>query len=558
MLTIKKILSVSLAMLLLLGALAGCTTQTNPPAATATATAAPAATSQAGTSAPDAGQITPVTDLPIVSEPITLTYFITINSAMSATMSTYAEVECMKLMEEITGIKVEFTHPSSTGASEQFSLMLASDKLPDMINWPLGNAKGGPTALLRDGKIVELTDELLYTYASNYMRIMDNNPSYKRNTMLDDGTMFQFVNFNYDSANNKIAEFKIKGPYIRMDWVEKVGLEAPTTIDELYTVLTAFKEQDVNGKGNVIPFINDKSLTAIKAIAGSFGTRWSLHMQDGEIVYGPMTENFRTYLEYMAKWYSEGLINSDFPVLENWGAAMLSSDAGFTIASMGSGLTMQREALLETDPESNLDSIAYLIGPGGHQSLVDDSGANPRATAITTSNQHVEETIRWIDYAYSPEGSMLTTFGIEGVSYEMIDGYPTLTELVMNNTWGINQEEAIAKYALGPINYPNARDIRFYEQVNLNSEQKQRIQTNWQTGTSDILIPPVALTVDENTQYSNVMSDINTYANETIVNFIIGKEPLENFDKFVSNIEGMGIEKAIQIYSDAVERFNQR
>ena len=177
----------------------------------------------------------------------------------------------------------------------------------------------------------------------------------------------------------------------------------------------------------------------------------------------------------MHKWYSEGLINSDFPVLENAGARILSSEAGFTIGSMGSGLTMQREALLESDPNSNLDSLPYLLGPDGHQALVDDKGANPRATAITSANKYPMETLRWIDYAYSPEGSLLTTFGIEGESYEMMDGYPTLTDKVMNPANGYNQEEAIARYALGPINYPNARDIRFYEQVNLNTPQKKRI-----------------------------------------------------------------------------------
>jgi len=494
--------------------------------------------------------------LPIAKEPITLKYFINMNSAMKATMSTYAEVECFKKLEELTNIHIEWIHP--TGGNEQFALMIASNDLPDLINWPFGNAKGGPEALIRDNVLIPLTDEMLYTYAPNYMRIMDKNPEWKKTTMLDDGTMFQFMNFNYEPETEKIVTFQIKGPYIRIDWVRKVGKKAPETIDELYDVLKAFKDQNVNGKGNVIPFVVGNTLEAIKAIAGSFGTRWSMHQQNGKVVYGPITDEFKLYVEYMRKWYSEGLINSDFPVLEDWGAKILNSEAGFTIGSMGSGLTMQREALKEKDPESDLDSLPYLIGPNGYRCYVDDSGANPRATAITSANKYVTESLRWIDYQYSPEGSLLTTFGIEGVSYEMVNGYPTLTDLVMNNPWGYNQEEAIARFCVGPINYPNARDIRFYEQVNLNTEQKKRIQTNWSTGTNDILMPPITMSVDESTRYSNIMSDINTYVNEMVLKFIMGEEPMENWDAYVEKIKKMDIDKAIAIQEEALKRYNSR
>lgn len=547
--SLKRIIALVISTVLLTVIVAGCTSPKNSGSASVKDNTTPASSDDSGKKKVDLS-------LPIVDEPITLKYFINMNGAMKATMTTYAGVEAFKKMEEITNIKIEWIHP--TGGNEQFALMVASKDLPDMINWPFGNAKGGAEALIRDNILIPLSNEDLYTYAPNYMRIMDKNPDWKKTTMLDNGTMFQFINFNFDPATEKIVTFCIKGPYIRIDWVRKVGMEAPKTIDDLYAVLKAFKEQNVNGKGNVIPFIDGKSMTAIKAIAGSFGTRQSMHMKDGKIVYGPITPEFKTYLETMNKWYKEELINSDFPVLDDWGAKVLNSEAGFTIASMGSGLTMQREALKETDPDSDLDSLPYLIGPGGHQALVDDRGANPRATAITSANKYPIETLRWIDYAYSPEGSLLTTFGIEGESYKIINGYPTLTDLVMNNTWGYNQEEAIARYALGPINYPNARDIRFYEQVNLNTEQKKRIQTNWTTGTTEILIPPITLNADESTKYSNIMADIKTYTDEYVLKFIIGDEPLDKFDEFVRTIKGMGIDDAIAIQEEALKRYNAR
>lgn len=554
-----KWLTTAASTLLCMAMLAGCTAPAgtaSPAPATATptgeATAAPA-TSQPADAEPHANT------LPFFPEKTTLTYFCNINGAMSATMSSYNEVAAFQKLEELTNVHIEWIHPGSGSAgSEQFSLMVTSKELPDLINWSFDSAKGGSEALLRDAILVPITQEDAYKYMPNYMAIIDRHPDFKQATLLDDGTMYRVANFNYDPSTGEIVNFQIKGPYMRMDWVEKVGLTTPTTIDELYTVLTAFKEQKVNGKDTIIPFVDNKSLTAIKALAGSFGTRWDMHMQNGKVVYGPITDEYRTYVTTMNKWYTEGLINSDFPVLEDAGAKILNEEAGSTIGSMGSGLTMQRSALKESNPESDLDSIPYPIGPGGHQSLVDDKNRNIRSTAITSANQHPIESMQWLDYFFSEDGMMLATFGIEGESYEIVDGVPKLTDLVMNNTSGYNQEEAIARYALGPINFPYARHIEFYRQVNLDTPQKEMIQTNWKTGTDEILMAPITLNTEESGQYANLMADIKTYVDEMTLKFIIGQEPLENFDKFVSTIQGMNIEKAISIQQQATDRYMAR
>ena len=557
--TIKKSLSVVMCTAML-ASVAGCSSSGTPSTSTApsqSSAASPASGSQAESSAASGSEAAPASDgtvaMPISAEPITLSYFIKMNSAMSATMPTYEDVECFKKLEEMTNIHIEWIHPSS---NDQFNLMITSNDLPDLINWQLTTAKGGSEALINDGIIIPLTDKMA-EFAPNYTRIMNANPELKKTTLLDDGTEYQFINFNYDPTDNSIKVFKILGPYIRKDWLDKVGLGIPKTTDEMYTVLKAFKDNDVNGNGDPndeIPFVCGKSLEPVRVLSGAFGTRDSFHMKDGEVVYGPTQPEFKEYLTMINKWYSEGLINSDFPVNDNPGAKILSNEAGSTYASMGSGLIMQSTALAEEYPGAELVST----GPNGDHSVIYDSNANPRATAITTANKHVEESLRWIDYAYSAEGSMLTTFGIEGVSYEMKDGYPTLTDLVMNNTMGYNQEEAIARYCLGPINYPNARDYRFYEQVNLDTEMKRQIQVDWTQATEDICMPPITMNTQESAQYSSVMADIKTYVDEMQVKFMIGDESLDNFDTFVKNIEGMGIDQAIEIQKAALARYGQR
>ena len=113
-------------------------------------------------------------------------------------------------------------------------------------------------------------------------------------------------------------------------------------------------------------------------LSGAFGTRDSFHMKDGEVVYGPTQPEFKEYLTMINKWYSEGLINSDFPVNDNPGAKILSNEAGSTYASMGSRLIMQSTALAEEYPGAELVSMPWLTGPNGDHSVIYDSNHPPR------------------------------------------------------------------------------------------------------------------------------------------------------------------------------------
>src|SRR5699024_9425198 len=66
--------------------------------------------------------------------------------------------------------------------------------------------------------------------------------------------------------------------------------------------------------------------------------------------------------------------------------------------------------------------------------------------AITTSAENPEEIVKWLDFAYSEEGHMLFNFGIDGISYEMIDDYPTYTKEMTDNPDGLPMTQALGRY----------------------------------------------------------------------------------------------------------------
>ena len=103
---------------------------------------------------------------PVLSE---LTYWVQIVSQVSATMKSYNEIEAYKELERITGVKVDFQHPpQGQQATEQFNLMMTSDKLPDVIEYSWAGYPGTGEGD-QDGKIIKLND-LIDQYAPNLKR----------------------------------------------------------------------------------------------------------------------------------------------------------------------------------------------------------------------------------------------------------------------------------------------------------------------------------------------------------------------------------------------------
>ena len=102
--------------------------------------------------------------------------------------------------------------------------------------------------------------------------------------------------------------------------------------------------------------------------------------------------------------------------------------------------------------------------------------------------------MRLLDYNYGPEGNVLMNFGIEGISYKMVNGKPTYTEAIMNSP-AITQE--MSKYMRGHTNGPFVQDPGYIQQY-YNLPQQQQAQNEWmKTDAVKYQLPPVTPTVDE-------------------------------------------------------------
>lgn len=500
------------------------------------------------------------------AEGTTLKYWSALGEKASQVITSNAQVPIYDVLEEMTGTAIDWVNVSMTDRDTQLNLLIASNNLPDMIfyEWQTSYS-GGLAKAISDGVAIPLND-LIDEYAPNFKALLEASPELAKQVALDDGTIAMFPSARTDPRVRIWF-----GPQIRQDWLDRLGLAMPETIEDWYNVLTAFNEQDANGNGDPsdeIPFeaAGATSLANyLLSFSGAYGlVRDTFCVKDGKVVYSPADPAYKDFLAEMAKWYDEGLIDSDFAATDNASAkSLITTDVvGAYFGSLAGNLGGYNSALKEVVPDGQIVGAPWVKaadGVGYQQEAEHAKALTGAGTVITTACKDPVAAVKWLDEHYSEAGSLLMTFGIEGQSYEMVDGKPVLTDEILNNPEGLTYDIALAKYAMKPNTWEAMDDTyAIYSQYNLQSDVQKAANNLWAEGDTGILMPPVSLTVEESSEFSKIMNEITTYVSESVVKFVMGQTEIDEFDTFVENLKGMGIERAVEIEQAAYDRYIAR
>jgi len=487
-----------------------------------------------------------------------LTYWAPLNDNVSANYSNLGDTFFGKALMAQTGVDIEFMHPPLNQHVEQFSLILADGNLPDVMEYDwLPLYAGGPEKAITDGVILPLND-IIEQYCPNLSKYLAENPDIDRMIQTDEGNYYCFP---FIRGDEKLCN--TIGPMLRKDWLDELGLEVPTTIDEWHTVLTAFKEQ----KGATAPFTYEQDREQLRdtdPFAYAYNTTRTFYLgSDGKVHYGAAEPEFKDYLATMAQWYKEGLIDADLATLsvDQVSAKMTSGTAGASVGWAGSRLGAWTKAAQATNPDYELVATPYPTTQKGAYpefGQIENQYSGRASVAITTSCKDIESAARMLDYAYGENGHFLYNFGVEGESYHMVDGYPTYTDLILDNPDGLPISQAMAAYIRGCYNGPFVQDLRYLEQYYTLQNQKDTPDIWGASNGKAHAVPPITPTTEESKEYSTIMNEVKTYRDEMILKFIFGTESIDNFDTYIANMEKMGLGRALEIQNAALDRYNAR
>ncbi|NMB34445.1 MAG: extracellular solute-binding protein, partial [Clostridium sp.] len=490
----RRIFSAMLATILAIATFAGCKGTTDKKT---TDTPAPSKSTPAATTdkTPEVSEFS----YPIKTDKV-LTYWMNIEGSVSANYANIGDTPFGKNLMKSTGVTIEFLHPPAGQADEQFNLMIASGELPDIIERSWLTYPGGPEKAIGDGNIIAL-NEVLEKYSPNLSAYLAANPEIDKMIKTDAGNYYIYPFIRGDEELLPTI-----GPIIRKDWLEDLSLEMPTTIDEWYTVLTKFKEE----KGATAPFSfewGSGSLTNALPFAYAYGSTRNFYLgKDGKIHYGAAEEPYKEFLTTFAKWYKEGLVDPDIATvkLDQLSAQMTNGTSGASMGWAGSRMGVWVNAGIASDPNYMLAAAPYpTLNKGDYPEMgqLENPHPNQGNAAITTQCKDVELAARFLDFAYSEAGHMLYNFGEEGVSYTMINGYPTYTQDVLKHPDGWPVAQALAANIRGNYNGPFVQDKRYLEQYYTFDEQKQAPLVWGQTNGGKYRVPPVTPTSEESSEY---------------------------------------------------------
>ncbi len=534
-------------------------TQAPAPAATA-APIAPAATA-AATAAKGPEALT----LPIVKEPLTLAYWTQLDTNPATVVKTYNDIACYKELEKLTGIHIDFQHVSVQQATEQFNLLIASGKYPDMIETNWATVAGGPARMLKDGVIIRLND-YIDKYAPNLVKVLMDHPDWRKQIVTDEGDIYCFPFLRGDPY---LLTFS--GPTVRKDWLDKLGLQMPTTVDEWHDMLLAFKTKDPNRNGKADetpynPWYSEGTRSARSAwfrgfLVGAYGILMEWYQDKGVVKFGALQPEFKDFLKTLAQWYKEGLIDPDYVSTDQKSidAKITGSLVGATSMNTGGGIGKYMPLMTPKDPNFKLAPAPYPTLKKGEKAKfgqMDNVYPGQGSVAISSACKKVAEAVKWLDYGYSDAGHMLFNFGIEGASYKVVNGYPTYTDALMKDP-KLAPVSAMSLYIRAHYNGPFVQDKRYIEQYSVLPEQKEAISI-WSQPSNEGRLPPITPTQEESKKFATVMQDVMTRYEEVFHKVVTGTSPLDAWDQLVKDVKGMGIDDAIKIQQAALDRYNKR
>ncbi len=531
----KKVLCGAMALTLAVGLLAGC-----------------GGNNQTANVDVDSLEVLTENTMPISEEGITLSIWMENKSQGYA--KNYGDMLVFPKLAETTGVTLEFQHPTGT-ATEQLNIILASNNYPDIIysSWMDTGLKQ-----LKNGVCLDLAP-YIEKLAPNLRKVFEEKPDLKEQLLMANGEIVMFPKMVDDQ---KFLCYD--GYFIRQDWLDQVGESVPTTIDEWYNVLKKFKETDLNGNGeqDEVPFssLNWMFKEAFTSAYGFSKYDYYLDPDTGKITHSALNPNFEEYLTTMNQWYNEGLINENFlnTNSKELDSLVLNDQVGaFYIDNNNS---MPKYMQLNSNVE--LVAVPYPTWNGGknyypNSAIIQTMRGD--GSMITTSCKNVVEAVRYFDYLYSEEASDMMNWGFKDETYTVnADGTKQFTDLIQNNPDGKTPYEAICTYMTntgfsGMIQYAAAQGL----ESELSDEIKQVKENSVQyalDADKSLLLRPLKYTVEESDEVANLGSDISSYVEEMVGKFIIGTEPLSNFDQFIETLKSMGIEEVIQIRQQAYDR----
>lgn len=512
------------------------------------------------------------TGYPITSEEIT----VTAAGPMPSGCEDWSQLAVIDEYANRLGIRLDCDF-YETDWETQLTLKVAGDELPDMLigcsmNVSDVNEWGG------EGYFLDLSQYM--DLMPNLKAYFDQYPELEAYCTTSDGHIYGLPKLKVDMTDRLTRSF------INKQWLDNLGLSMPTSIDEYYDVLVAFKEQDANGNGDPddeIPllFTSDSGgYTALEKTLldayGIFTTDPNYVLQadeSGKVELANINDTYKEYLKFMHRLYAEGLMEQEAFTIT--GDEITTKQQGDVYGSFGCGSAPFVMANKDISYDANwmaLSGMSSELHPKREASIA-SSVQNSILVAVNGNTEYPEALARFIDYFYTEEGMLSATKGYDGVTFDMVqddllgtevpemripDGYTSGEEFrykgaILNEALNL-VEKNIDRQAMFESDREVLEKPEFVEKYGWAARVIDAFKSDDVTGVE--AYPVVSYTSDEVEERGAVYKDITTYLKQARAQFITGELDLDkDWDTYVNTLNQMNLGRLLEIEQAAYDRY---
>lgn len=484
-------------------------------------------------------------------EPITITAF---QEELDNQEIDFANLWFFQELEKKTGVHVDFQEVKDADWSTQLNLMFASGDYSDVIlRGTVDIEEYGVT----QGILIPLDDYLEANMPNYYSRLFLNEAN--ASIPASDGKSY-YVGWLMAQNVNHMGTW-----YINTEWLDKLGLKVPTTVDELTEVLRAFKTQDPNGNGEAdeLPFSADLDIENGTLVVQSLLNQFAMFgvpendkfvcIDDNDkVTFTGTMPGWRACVEWLHTLYTEGLMDAETLTQDSnmWANKINANQVGyFTYLRLkNTALTEEAQArfspILPPSAEGFRARVSSILE-------VPDQGAR-----LTVANEHVERTLQWLDAQLETETMMSASNGVIDDMFFMNDAGKYEIKYVPED----NGLYKIVPVICGQFFAPGDYYTSIYQ---MPPHRVQRYEDSITYAEADVLEPTSfeylsklsKMNADDSAEVALIYTDLKKCFAEGITDFVINGVTDESYQKFVDNCKNIGSDRYVELYQNAYNAY---
>ncbi|WP_164821394.1 extracellular solute-binding protein [Paenibacillus koleovorans] len=433
-----------------------------------------------------------------------------------------------KWVKEKTNITIK--QETQTGP-ESLALAIASGDMPDLFSvFPPDAQKYGPQGAFMDlSKHMDKMPELKAFLASR--------PDVAQRMTSPGGEIYHVLNDGAGAGNQLVW-------FYRDDIFKKHNLQEPKTWDEVYTTAKQLKQLYPDS----YPFLFRHGINTLKYFGPQFGIYPSFYEDPGtgKIKYGVTDPGFKKMVEYLNKFYKEGLIPPDWLSMDYkaWTQFVTTNKSFMTIQFIGQIEIMNTQL----QNGAHLKFMAPPLG-NGSKAYIPKADLEEYGFAVSSKTKNLDAVLRYLNFIYSKEGKDILSWGKEGETYKVENGKRKFLPQF--------KEPNDLRKELGIMTTGSYGLADFNASLSLSNENEQYSfaeAAKYQFPTINALPP---LTGDEKSAIAATEDQVNKYYETSVTKFIMGETPMTQWDAFLGELDKLGVKKLIDTYQVGLDRLKK-